>query len=339
VATKAAVNSWPIRTIRIISFLAFLYAGFGYLNRSYLHWVDSFWLSSYSDKLAIVAFGIWRVASERNRYTRNRIAVLVSLTTIGYLVIPYFIGSTFFNNHLIGSVWFFAYLAIVFALGRRADCSWYCPCVGIRDTVGDAFRASTVKGSWWWKLRHLKWVFMGSMLVYLLVVVVLRISPSSLAFLPSNTTARYIYYFWVVTNGLYFLSFLIVPWTGNRNYCRYMCPWGALYGVVGNKLGFFKIEANREKCIYCQMCERECDMGVPIRRLIRKHGVIQAADCVGCGRCIQACPKGALRFVDIRDYLGFRHEFPQRLKAKPSVRQREEVTAAVASDATGEAPR
>ena len=76
-------------------------------------------------------------------------------------------------------------------------------------------------------------------------------------------------------------------------------------------------------------------MGVPLRKLIRERGEIKAADCIGCGRCIQVCPKGALRFVDIRDYLGFRHEFPQPLKAKakPSVEQKEEVPAAIAGDA------
>ena len=88
-----------------------------------------------------------------------------------------------------------------------------------------------------------------------------------------------------------------------------------------------EIEADRERCIYCQLCEKECDMGVPIRKLIKKHGGIKVADCVGCGRCIQVCPKGALRFSDIRDYLGFRHEFPQPLKAKPSVKRQEEEKA------------
>ncbi len=326
-ASKGPPRHWPVRAIEAISFLAFLYAGFGYFNYAYLHWVDNFWLSNYSDRVAIVAFGTWRVAREKNIYTRNRIAVMASLTAIGYLVIPYFIGSNFFYNHLIGSFFFFTFLLVVFSFGRRADCSWYCPCVGIRDTVGHAFRGKTLKGDFLWKLRHIKWIWLASVVVYLLVIIALRISPNTLAFLPSNTAARYIYYFWAVANGLYFLSFLVVPWTGNRNYCRYMCPFGTTYGFVGNTLGFFQIEADREKCIYCQLCERECDMGVPLRKLIKKHGEIKVADCVGCGRCIQVCPKGALRFSDIRDYLGFRHKFPQPLKAKPSVKRQEEEKA------------
>ena len=51
-----------IRAIQLLSFLAFVYAIFGYLNQTYLHLVSSFWLSNYSDKIAILAFGIWRVA-------------------------------------------------------------------------------------------------------------------------------------------------------------------------------------------------------------------------------------------------------------------------------------
>lgn len=38
-----------------------------------------------------------------------------------------------------------------------------------RDTAGDAFRGRPLKGSWFWKLRHVKWLFLASLLVYLLV--------------------------------------------------------------------------------------------------------------------------------------------------------------------------
>jgi polyferredoxin len=138
-----------------------------------------------------------------------------------------------------------------------------------------------------------KWLFLAGLLVYLFLF---------LAFPTLLITRKYIYWFWTITNGLYFASFLVIPWTGNRNFCRYLCPWGALYGLI-NKLGFYKIVADRKKCVPCKICETSCDMGLPIRSLVQAYGEINVADCVGCGRCVTGCPRGALRFVDIRDYL------------------------------------
>lgn len=289
---RAAVRVWQIKTIEVISYLAFVYAGFGFFNRNYLHLIDSFWLSGYSEKVAIVAFGIWRVARERNSYTRKRVAVLTFFIATIWLLVPYLTGSSFFNHHVIGSLWFFAYLVIVFCFGRRADCSWNCPCVGIRDTAGHAFRGKILRGNWFWKLRHLKWLFLASLLVYLFLF---------LAFPRSLTTQKYVYFFWVANMGTYFASLLVIPWTGNRNYCRFLCPFGALYGLT-SKLGFYRIAADREKCVPCRICEANCDMGVPIKSLVQQCGEINVPDCVGCGRCVTECPRGALRFEDVRDH-------------------------------------
>jgi polyferredoxin len=118
----------------------------------------------------------------------------------------------------------------------------------------------------------------------------------------SLTTLIYARDFMVVNMGLYFASLLVIPWTGNRNYCRYLCPWGSLYGLIG-RLGFFKVVAEPGACFDCDICEDVCDMGVPILSLIREKGEINVADCVGCGRCVQECPTEALRLVDVRDAL------------------------------------
>ncbi len=290
---RIIAKSWQNRTIEVISFLALVYAVLGYYNQTNFHWVDSFWLSSYSERVAIVIFGIWRVTQEKNSYTRRRIAFLTLAIATVWLLIPYFLKSNFFNHHDIGSFWFFAYLAIIFSFGRRGDCSWNCPCAGIRETVGNPFRRKTLKGSWLWTLRHVKWVFLASLLLYLFLLFVFPFS---------FTTRKYINLFWSIVLGSYFASFLVIPWTGNRNYCRYLCPWGSLYGIIG-KLGFFKIAAEREKCNSCGICEASCDMGIPILSLLQKHGEINVPDCIGCGRCITQCPKKVLRFVDLRHYL------------------------------------
>lgn len=280
------------RVIQWISFAGLLYAAFGFYNQNYLGWISSPWFSSYSERIAIVVFGIARILAEKNPYTRKRLIFLVSAVGSLWLVLPLFFEITFFNHHTFGTPWFFIYLVIIFMFGRRADCSWNCPCVGIRDTAGEAFRDRTVKTKWDPILSKLKWVSLASALPYVWLFLV---DPA-----PRWANA-YEFGFWTVHLNLYFISFVAIPFTGNRNYCRFLCPWGVLYGLIG-RLGFFRIIADRGRCIPCSLCEKSCDMGVPIRRFVEEKGVINTADCVGCGRCVQACPRGALRLEDGRDW-------------------------------------
>jgi len=81
-----------------------------------------------------------------------------------------------------------------------------------------------------------------------------------------------------------------------------LCPWGALYGLIG-RLGFFRIVVDPAQCVPCNICEKACDMGVPLLRLIQTRGEIRVSDCVGCGRCVLACPRGALELRDFRTEL------------------------------------
>jgi glutamate synthase (NADPH/NADH) small chain len=296
-----------IKPIQVLSYLAFAYAGLGFFNENYFHWTRSFWLSGFSEKVAIVVFGVYRVTQEKNPYTRKRVAILTGLIATIWIAFPYFTGSSFFNHHVVGSLWFFAYLAIIFLFGRRMDCAWNCPCVGIRDTAGNPFRSKTIRSDWMWKLRHVKWVFLASILIYLLL----------LAIFPRRVfTLIYARDFMVVNMGLYFASLLIIPWTGNRNYCRYLCPWGTLYGAL-SKLGPYHITWDEDACLECGVCEDQCDMGVPILSLVQEHGEVNVADCVGCARCVTECPTEALKIVDVRDAM--RDGWP-RLKQRLSVR-------------------
>jgi glutamate synthase (NADPH) small chain len=279
--------------VQIISYTGLLYAVLGFYNENYLHWIDSPFLSNYSDRIAIVGFGIARIASEADAYTRKRLIFLVSIVTSLWLILPLVFGINFFNHHIFGTPWFFIYLLIVFLMGRRADCSWNCPCAGLRDTAGEPFRNRTIKGPLAFVLQNLKWVALASALPILWVIV---IQPQA------EWGGDYYRAFWTVHLNLFFISLLIIPLTGNRNYCRYLCPWGAMYGLIG-RVGFFRIAVDQERCTPCNLCENACDMGIPLRRLIAEHGEIKVTDCVGCGRCVQVCPHQALHIEDVRDSL------------------------------------
>ena len=71
-----------------------------------------------------------------------------------------------------------------------------------------------------------------------------------------------------------------------RMFCRFICPLGALYALF-NRISFFGIKLNGEKCIDCNKCISHCKMD------IKKVG---DAECISCGECIDVCPTSAIAF-------------------------------------------
>jgi len=102
------------------------------------------------------------------------------------------------------------------------------------------------------------------------------------------------FYYDFVTYG-YYASFLLIPLTGNRNFCRILCPYAALWGVLSIS-GFYRIKANKEECIACRKCEEVCDMGIPVSKMVKEKGRVRTIECMGCGRCVNVCPQQALSF-------------------------------------------
>jgi len=193
--------------------------------------------------------------------------------------------------HVPGTITFFLVLGLVFLFGRRIICGFGCPCVGIRETVGFAFRDRTLRSDWTWKLRHSKWFFF---IYYVGVMVVTQYPPNSL-------TVSFVGGFYLIVAVTYFGTFFIAPIVGNRFYCRYLCPYGATFGLL-NHAGFYGIKMDTDKCIDCQRCEQVCDMGIPVWNQGKAAGRVTALeDCMGCARCVVSCPTDALEITDARN--------------------------------------
>jgi glutamate synthase (NADPH/NADH) small chain len=292
------------RTIRLLSYLGLVYAVAGWLNEALLHWTDNVLLSHYSEYMAIGLFGIYRVAVEKDPYTRKRVATLTAMVLGFWALLPFLFALRepalgYFGDkaiwgrslHVPMTLTFFLSLILVFLFGRRAVCSWNCPCAGTRETMGVPFRDQTIKGKEAWNLRHLKWLLAG--FYFCLFVIVL---------FPLPNVNSIVDIFFGVVGVIYFTSFLFIPLTGNRNWCRWLCPYGLTFGIL-NKIGFYKIEADRTKCISCGKCDKVCDMGIPVQQLVNTEGKVDVPDCVGCGRCVASCPRGLLRFYDARGFI------------------------------------
>ena len=74
-----------------------------------------------------------------------------------------------------------------------------------------------------------------------------------------------------------------------RGFCRYLCPGGALYSLLGH-FRLFRIQRIVENCNDCAKCDAICEFGLnPLR-----DGFGQ--ECNNCTACIAVCPTDALTF-------------------------------------------
>jgi len=308
--------------VMALSMVAFTIAFLGWLNESWLYLYESpIWLNRYTEYAIILVFGLWRIRAEKNPYTRKRLIILVTVVTGFWWLIPWLVPMfepytgyvwsqpVFPALHTPGTLTFFLTLLLVFLFGRRIICGFGCPCVGIRETVGFPFRRFSLRSDWAWRLRHTKWFFF---IWYVGVLV-------STQFPPNTWTVSLVGMFGLVLGLTYFGSFFIVPITGNRFYCRYLCPYGATFGLL-NHAGFYGIEMNTEQCVDCRRCEQACDMGIPVWKQGKAAGEVTGLeDCMGCARCITSCPTDALAIRDVRNLFrpGLRQDASHLLKRKP----------------------
>jgi NosR/NirI family transcriptional regulator, nitrous oxide reductase regulator len=94
---------------------------------------------------------------------------------------------------------------------------------------------------------------------------------------------RYVEPFWMFglfgTTGMWIgLAVLLVATVFVRNlYCRFLCPVGAMLGIISN-LTVFRIKRWSE-CNSCKICEKTCEWGA-----IRGPKIV-ASECVRCDDC------------------------------------------------------
>ncbi|MFQ5624193.1 MAG: 4Fe-4S binding protein [Paracoccaceae bacterium] len=75
-----------------------------------------------------------------------------------------------------------------------------------------------------------------------------------------------------------------------RGFCRYLCPGGALYSLLG-RYRLVRIRRIVETCNDCAKCNVVCEFGLdPLR-----DGFGQ--ECNNCAACIAVCPTNAMTFV------------------------------------------
>jgi len=77
-----------------------------------------------------------------------------------------------------------------------------------------------------------------------------------------------------------------------RSWCRYLCPWGYFVGFL-HRFSRLRILLDANKCNRCGECNSTCAVSAI------DHGEIRTEHCQFCHACVDHCPSGGLKVVDV----------------------------------------
>ena len=81
----------------------------------------------------------------------------------------------------------------------------------------------------------------------------------------------------------------------NRFFCTNICPAGAVLGLI-SKFSPYKIQINKDKCVSCGMCEKNCPSGC----IDSKEKTLNNSTCIRCLKCLDICPKGGITLKKVQ---------------------------------------
>lgn len=102
------------------------------------------------------------------------------------------------------------------------------------------------------------------------------------------------------TGFVVLIVFLFLSLFLDRPFCRYACPLGAIQGLIG-KASPVAIQRNAANCLGCTICNDACPMNLPVNTRTR----VTDGGCIGCLECVVACPS--------KDALALTFSFPTHI--------------------------
>ena len=182
----------------------------------------------------------------------------------------------------------------------RFYCGWICPAsflYELNSTVGLWLEKAGLKIGKRHFNKNIKYVILAMGLVLSMITSAVMAS----IIYPPAILGREIYYAIALsgfgTGIIFFVGTLLFDLlVSRRGFCRYLCPGGALYSLLG-RYRLFRIKRIVEHCNDCAKCNAVCEFGLDP---LRDHF---GQECNNCSACIAVCPTDAMTFVvSIKDY-------------------------------------
>ncbi len=198
--------------------------------------------------------------------------------------------------HPAGLFLFLAFASISFVF-RKAFCSWLCPIGTLSEWLwqgGREILGRNLALPRWLDvpLRGLKYLLLG-----LFLYAVGRMSASDIrAFLDAPygliADVKMLDFFRALssTAALVIAGLIVMSVFVKNAWCRYLCPYGALMGLVSLP-GPSRIRRDPDSCIDCGKCAKACPSLLPVDQRI----TVKSPECTACLECVSVCPvRGAL---------------------------------------------
>jgi ferredoxin-type protein NapH len=223
---------------------------------------------------------------------------------IYYYFSPYLVILGAAEGIVAGSLIVFVLLFVVSLFFGRAFCGWVCPagatqelCARIRDK-----RFKNGKRNW---IKYLIWVPWLSIIIVLFFQAgaILAVDPFYQTYFGISITGVESVIMFLAIAGLISGIALIA---GKRGACHTIC-WMAPFMVIGRKIRntvnwpALQLEADSRKCVNCKACTRNCSMSLDVTDMVQTHSM-ENAECILCGRCVEVCPNGAIKYTFNRKY-------------------------------------
>ena len=183
-------------------------------------------------------------------------------------------------------------IVAVSLLLKKSFCSWLCPVGTLSESLwmlGQKLFGRNLTAPRWldYPLRSLKYL----LLLFFAWSIWNMAIPELKAFIysPYNKMAdvkMYLFFAEISTTALWTVIVLMLLSVVIKNFwCRYLCPYGALLGVV-SLLSPLKITRNKERCIDCELCTKACPSSIKVHTATR----VWSDECMSCLDCVAVCP-------------------------------------------------
>ncbi len=211
----------------------------------------------------------------------------------GFMAFKYFLFTGIVDPvHPAGFILFFAIVGISLVM-KKGFCGWICPIGTLSQWVwmagekvfGRNFRIARFGDV---SLRSLKYVLLG---FFIVIIGVMPMWSTAMFFISDyykTVDVRMMKFFTDMTTvTMWVLIALAGLSVFYKNFwCRYLCPYGALLGLV-SRLSPFKIRRNEAKCVHCHACTRYC----PTLIDVENKQAVKSEECFGCLTCVSRCPE------------------------------------------------